>query len=112
MNNWKNHRSVFQHLTRDEMMRYRMNRLSLSEKKSIDVHLKECTLCKEATNGISKMDELSMYRMLKTLKRSTIKITKKTALKGHERIIWTAALLSGILILAFVIYFLMIRTAS
>ncbi len=110
MNNQEtSHRSIYQHLSRQEMIRYKVNRMSNRERVSIQKHLEGCLLCTEALKGLNKMDELSVYRILKELKRPRPSIKSGKLFKSHEWISWITALIVFALLLLLVIYYVYVQ---
>ena len=51
------YRSIHQHLSSEEMIRYKINRLDRKEKEVLEKHLSVCPLCNDALNGIRSMDK-------------------------------------------------------
>ncbi len=103
------YRSVHQHLSREEMIRYKINRVDREEKEEIEIHLSACQLCNDALNGIRSMDELMMHRVLKELRRPTSRFKQKKIFANHEWMALMAALFLIGFILFVAIYFFYIK---
>lgn len=99
-------RSLFQHLSSDEMIRYKVGRISVDEKHLLDKHLSECSFCKEAMSGISKMDEMAMFKMIRALKRRSPRRSALQIFSQQEKLIWIVSLLIGILLAVAAAYFI------
>ncbi len=67
------------HLTREEIFDYHNQKLSPSEMHSIEMHLQECSLCDEAMNGFSKMDDsMKTFNVMRDLrKKGRLKFSKR-----------------------------------
>lgn len=67
------------HLTTEEIFDYRNQKLTPAEMHLIEMHLQECSLCDEAMNGVSKMDDsLKTINIMRDLrKKGRLKFYKK-----------------------------------
>jgi len=67
------------HLTTEEIFDYRNQKLTPAEMHRIEMHLQECSLCDEAMNGFSKMDDsMRTFLVMRDLrKKGRLKFTKR-----------------------------------
>lgn len=88
----------YRHLTEVEILDYHNRKLTASEMHRIEMHLQECTLCDEAMNGVSKMDDsLKTINIMRDLR-------KKARLKfRHKNKIFQLNDLNSLLLLLFTI---------
>ncbi len=94
-----NHYSFkYRHLTGEEIFDYQNQKLSSTEMHRIEMHMQECSLCEEAMNGVSKIDDtLRTINVMRELRK------KGRSKFGKRKKIFELLDINSLLILLFII---------
>lgn len=105
MHHSKDHRDC---LTRDELERYQNNSLSPQEKLDVELHLRECELCRDAVAGFSNVESHEVIQLLKKMDQEYMRASMNTKNNSIPQYILTTfgAVAASVVVAVTIFYFM------